>query len=517
MITTCGRFAWLVCSLFLLAACATGPKPATSEASSDTAATSARFSAVAERPPELIAFLRAMPMGADLHNHLSGTVYAESYIAWAIEDGLCLVVAAQRIAPPPCDAKEGKPLLANAVADTPAYNKLINALSTRDYEWGDVSGHDQFFATFSRFDAAADRHRGDMLAEAVGRAADQNIEYLELMHSPGMSAARKLGAEIGWNDDLLALRDRLNSAGLPAIVAEARDAIDRMEASARDSLGCADAPLPACEVEVRYLAQVIRVFPPAQVFAQTALAFALVESDARVVGLNFVAPEDDRVTLRDYSLQMRMIGALKQESPGVPVTLHAGELTLGLVPPEDLRFHIREAVEIAGAERIGHGVDIMYEDEPYALLARMAEEDILVEINLTSNADILGVEGEAHPFDTYRAHGVPLALSTDDEGVSRIDLTHEYVRAVRTYDLTYEDVKTFSRNSLTYAFLAGDSLWADPEAFTLVAPCAGEPLGAARPSADCRAFLGASEKARLQWQLEAAYRTFEAQQATRAF
>lgn len=151
----------------------------------------------------------------------------------------------------------------------------------------------------------------------------------------------------------------------------------------------------------------------------------------------------------------------------MPVTLHAGELTLGLVPPEDLRFHIREAIEIAGAERIGHGVDIMYEDEE-------------------------------QPFETYRAQGVPLALSTDDEGVSRIDLT-------------YEDVKTFSRNSLTYAFLAGDSLWVDPEAFTLVAPCA------ARPSADCRTFLEASEKARLQWQLETAYRTFEAQQAARAF
>ena len=54
---------------------------------------------------------------------------------------------------------------------------------------------------------------------------------------------------------------------------------------------------------------------------------------------------------------------------------------------------------------------------------------MMVEINLSSNEGILGVEGDAHPFPVYRSAHVPVALSTDDEGVSRIDLTHEYVRA----------------------------------------------------------------------------------------
>src|SRR2546429_3135011 len=31
-------------------------------------------------------------------------------------------------------------------------------------------------------------------------------------------------------------------------------------------------------------------------------------------------------------------------------------------------------------------------------------------------------------FLMYKMFGVPMALATDDEGVSRIDLTHEYVR-----------------------------------------------------------------------------------------
>jgi adenosine deaminase len=149
---------------------------------------------------------------------------------------------------------------------------------------------------------------------------------------------------------------------------------------------------------------------------------------------------------------MQAVGFVGAQAPNVGIALHAGELTLGLVPPEDLRFHIWQAVEIAGADRIGHGVDVMYEDNPYALLATLAERDILIEINLTSNDVILGVEGKNHPLPVYMAAGVPVALSTDDEGVSRIDLTHEYQRAVQTFGFSYAEIKQLSYNSLTYAF-----------------------------------------------------------------
>ena len=82
------------------------------------------------------------------------------------------------------------------------------------------------------------------------------------------------------------------------------------------------------------------------------------------------------------------------------VTLHAGELTLGLVPPRHLGWHIREAVMVAGADRIGHGIDISYDEHMFETLAYMAENKIAVEINLTSNEVILGVKGEDHPFAT---------------------------------------------------------------------------------------------------------------------
>ena len=66
-----------------------------------------------------------------------------------------------------------------------------------------------------------------------------------------------------------------------------------------------------------------------------------------------------------------MIGFLAKD---VPVALHAGELWIGLVPPDDLTFHIREAVEVAGARRIGHGVALAYERRSEQLLDEMRTE-----------------------------------------------------------------------------------------------------------------------------------------------
>src|SRR5262249_55856074 len=172
--------------------------------------------------------------------------------------------------------------------------------------------------------------------------------------------------------------------------------------------------------------------------------------------------------------------------------------------------HIRLAVEEAHAERIGHGVDIMYEDNPSRILKEMSARHVMVEINLSSNDLILGVSGKDHPFSIYRANSVPMALSTDDEGVSRIDLTHEYVRAVETYGLTYKDLKRLVRTSLEHSFLPGASLWAEPDALgTMTGACSMDSVGADKPSISCAAFLKSSERAQQQWELEHRLRVWE--------
>ncbi|MBT6205871.1 MAG: adenosine deaminase [Rhodospirillaceae bacterium] len=410
-----------------------------------------------------------MPKGGDLHNHLTGAIYAESYIDWAVQDGLCVDATKLEIlwcddteklckgdepASSTCHIPDQVVLVSEAIANHTFYDRLIDGLSTRNYEIYDRSGHDQFFATFSAFHDAGHDRGSDMLVEVMRRAADQNILYLELMTSPGMSEARKLAADMASSDDLASMRSQFSDADLDQIIGLVENGLTEMEQAARKTMACDTAAAePACDVTVRYLAQVIRVFPAPEVFSQVVYGMRLAQADNRVVGINLVAPEDDPVTLADYTKQMQAIGFAGAEMPDVGIALHAGELTLGLVPPKDLRFHIRQAVEIAGADRIGHGVDLMYEDDPYQLLALLAERDVMIEINLTSNAVILNVEGDRHPFPIYLGALVPTALSTDDEGVSRIDLTHEYLIAVETYDLSYQTIiKQLSYNSLIYAF-----------------------------------------------------------------
>jgi len=77
---------------------------------------------------------------------------------------------------------------------------------------------------------------------------------------------------------------------------------------------------------------------------------------------------------------------------------------------------------------------------------------VLVEIALSSSDLILGVKGKQHPLRTYLAFGVPVALATDDMGVSRSTHTQEFMKAVEEQGLDYRTLKALARNSLEYAF-----------------------------------------------------------------
>jgi adenosine deaminase len=490
-------------------------------------------------PLQLHNLLKKMPKGADLHNHLSGAIYAESWIRAAVEDHLCVNLASLSFvrpevpssnAPPPTSCGNGKVSAADAYKgqspiDVPPdsayaqngqhlFDALINAFSMRGFVPSPgVTGHDHFFDTFAKFGATDHRHLGEWLDEVATRADAQNEQYLELMHTPEFSHAASIANEIGWREDPGQFRALLLARGLRDEVAKAKVAMDEAEAlrRSRERCGQPDAA-SACRVQIRYLCQVLRGFPRQQVFAQTLLCFEIVNADARFVGVNLVMPEDGYISMSDYALHMRMLASLRLLYPKVRLSLHAGELAPGLVPYEGLCCHIRMAVEEAKAERIGHGVDVMYENRPHELLKEMARGHVMVEISLTSNDLILGVNGKEHPFQLYRQFGVPVALATDDEGVSRIDLTHEYVRAVQTYGLSYRDLKQMVRTSLEHSFLPGDGLWRAPDIVAAAAsPCSKDSLGAERPSSGCAAFLKSSEKATQQWELERRFREFESE------
>jgi adenosine deaminase len=472
-------------------------------------------------PGELYAFLKLFPKGADLHMHLSGAVYAETFLAEAVKEDLCVDPDALKLAAPPCT----KPLLpaADTLTNQSLYDKLIDAFSMRSYvPFAGWSGHDQFFATFPRWGSLEKATIAEWLDEVATRAAAQNEQYLEIMQTPTFSHAATLGYKLGWPadsassitpDELAALRDELFAGGLRDEVAtDTKELADAK--AARSAIEHCDSPdheSPACGITIHFLYQILRGNPPQQVFAQTLLGFEVASTDPDVVGINFVMPEDGRISMQDYHLQMQMIDYLHSIYPSVRISLHAGELAPSLVPPEGLSFHIREAIDLGHARRIGHGVDVLYEDHPDALLKQMADQHIMVEINLTSNAGILGIEKKAHPLAAYMAAHVPWALSTDDEGVSRIDLTHEYARGVDEQNLTYLDLKRSARTSLEHAFLQGESLYSAPDDFAHRNPACVAPITpTVELSPACKTFLIANEKAAAQYELESRFAAFEA-------
>jgi adenosine deaminase len=488
------------------------PTPASKARAAESAEqrTANYLALIKDKPALLYAFLHEMPKGADLHNHMTGAVYAESYIQWASEANLCITRSTLQSTPAPC--KDGQVEARQSQSDPVLYRQMIDAWSMRGWPWSQKSGHDHFFDTFGLFGAAGNGRYGDMLAELARRNADGRVQYLELMFSPDNGASIGVGARAGWDDDFGKMRDKM-LPGLHETNAQARKNLDQWEARRDELMHCREANKtraePGCAVKMRYVFQVLRGFPREQVFAQILAAFELATADPRVVALNLVMPEDALVPMRDFRLHMRMISYLKEVYPNVHITLHAGELAPGLVPPDGLRFHIRESIEDGKAERIGHGVDVMQEDEPYALLDEMAKKNVMVEINLTSNDAILGVEGKQHPLATYLKYGVPVALSTDDEGVARSEMTREYQKAVEEQGLDYITLKKMARTGLEHSFLPGLSLWSDAKKFAPAKECANDKLAAKLLTATCQKFIDKSEKAREQLKLERSFADFE--------
>jgi len=457
-------------------------------------------------------FAQNIPKGADLHSHLSGATYAEDYLRWGAELGYCINFKEQKFLLPPCTPDADVQML--STISEKDYNALVKQMSTKDYVWGTISGHDQFFMTFDVFNAFAGNLSllPKMLAKVINRAAEQNVINVELMITLQHRGAKQLAAQLAQTGitDFTERAKWLKQNGMDKLVQAALTDLNSIEHIYEKIQQCDSAQrAPGCSVQHHWLQQVIRGGSESEVFTQILLAFELFNADERLVGLNLVGPEDGVRALQDYRLHMEMLRYFSEIQPSVNIALHAGELTIGVVPPEHLKSHITDAVNIAGAKRIGHGVSIGYERSAASTLAIMRERGVLVEICLTSNALILGVQGNAHPLRTYLEQGIPVALATDDEGVSRIDISNEYLKAMVEHNVSYTQLKKMSRDSLTYSFLPGASIWADPSAASIVSACEADHRAEQLTSTSCKQLLANSPKANRQWLLETKFSAFE--------
>jgi adenosine deaminase len=517
--------------LLLLGTLTFAQAPKRSAALTPERRTAKYFDSIKSDPVKLRAFLHAFPKGGDLHNHLSGAVYAESYIQWAWEMGLCatkdmaIVPAKQKDV---CDDPQQQRPVREAQKDAKFYNFLIDALSMRNWNPAREPGEYHFFSTFGKFAAVSNARKGDELAEVMHRTGSENTLYLELTMTietaPWQNAAKANPWPTEGNVDLGDLHKKMLASGLAEAAGKRSAVLDEMEAHARQVLRCdqKESRDPGCGVTVRYISEIFRLNSPETVFAQFIWGFELAKHDPRVVAVNPVQPEDGLVAMRDYDLHMRMLDYLHKQYPEVHITLHAGELGFGLVPPEELGTHIPKAIDMGHAERIGHGTDIMHYSKPDDLMKEMADKRIAVEISPSSSDLILGIKGTAHPLHDYIKAGVPVVISTDDAGVARSDLTNEYMRAVMESGLSYEELKRISINSIEHAFIKGASMWHKnlpkcdntkregqvapdpqfgPRGITLYAP--------PNPLDDRSCLLLSSEKAQLQDEFEAAIAKFE--------
>ncbi len=418
---------------------------------------------ISQKQPDiakLTLFFRKMPKGGDIHHHYDGSMYAETYLEWVGRKGWYIDTCSFQIVKVRSDDEICKDLsIPELMQDSSLYRKVLQRWSTLDYPNGSTLSPDlHFFTTFGYFAPVFDAYMDEGLQIIKARALKENISYIEsILSRPDVQGKDYFDANKAeafdralWNvksqDAVDEILDSITSSLLNNTSFE--ESVSQFVAKVNKShQGIDDEAFT-----MRYQTFALRLFTPVGVYTELLASYLAAHRSPYIVGVNIVGAENDTVALRDYTLHMQMYNYLERRYPNVHRSLHAGELTLGMVRPEALRFHVKQALEIAHAQRVGHGVDLPYEDDSIALLETLKKNGT-VEINFASNAFTLGVKGKEHPYTLYADYGVPLVIATDDSGVLRNDLTSQYVWLAATYKPAYTQLKEYVYNSITYSFL----------------------------------------------------------------
>ena len=416
----------------------------------------------------LTAFFSQMPKGGDLHHHYDGSIYAEPLLERAIKENFYLNTQTMNVAKekPSSGNWEQFSTLQSRGQLGEYKQKIMQRWSVKDYNNVDYPSDKLFFETFEKFGPAVQGNYEQGLLELKNRAVKENVSYIETQLSVipdkintddlnGFNAQlRKLVID---KDEkaIMQLFDTLHNNLLKRGAAfYANDFNTHFVAGLHTKLNIDDD-----RFTLRYQNFVLRFMEPVELFKNLVVAFISANSSPLIAGVNIVAPEHGETAIQDYGLHMLMFRYCHSRYPNVKYSIHAGELVLGLVLPENLTWHIRSAVYIAKANRIGHGVDIAYEQNCYDLLRYMSKAKIPVEINLVSNEFILKIKENRHPVMLYKEFGVPIVISTDDAGILRTNLTEQFVLLAKRYkNISYADIKQFVYNSINYSFIKDNAV-----------------------------------------------------------
>ena len=421
------------------------------------------FEKIRNNEAALTAFFSQMPKGGDLHHHFSGSIYAEPLLQHAITENFYLNTETMDVLKEKSSTgnwEQFSTLKNNGTLD--AYKqKIMQKWSVKDYNHVDYPSDKLFFESFMKFEPAIKGNFSPGLLELKKRAISENVSYIETQLSTIPTTMN--------TDDLTPFNVRLRKLALvkdEKAITKALDSvynslIKKNAASYANDFNTNfvtklhnDLKIDDKQFTMRYQNFVLRFMEPVDLFKNLVIAFISADGSPLMAGVNIVSPEDGETSMKDYWLHMLLFKYCHSRYPNVKYTMHAGELTLGLVQPEELTWHIGAAVYNAGANRIGHGVDIAYEKDSYDLLRYMAKKSIPIEINLVSNEFILKVKESRHPLTLYKNFDVPIVISTDDAGILRTNMTEQYVLLAKRYkDVSYTDIKQYVYNSINYSFI----------------------------------------------------------------
>lgn len=387
-------------------------------------------------PDELYRFFFAMPKGGDLHHHFGGSVPMEyvidQYRNPAKRQGRKYYV---RTKVEFCEAAEmPHDVLFQTISEF-EYAALAPCLQEQFTEALDLTdaqvagwisglkldqpheGRDEFFEeTWWRLGPAfADPQiAAELLIENMKAFGKEGVRYIEIQTAP-WGRADRYGNEIDPEDWYRLFKERLAQP----------DAV-------------------ATGVTVRFQIVILRFLPNAEDYVRRAYAFIDTHRDL-FVGINMAGREDNGKG--QAARFTEVYREMQRKYPKIPLAIHAGEADEG-------NSNIRDTL-LLGADRIGHGVNLLKDDDTYLL---MRHNHYLVEINLISNQLLDYTEDlDQHHFPVLLRTGVPVALSTDDRAMWDSTFTDEYYTAATHYNLSWDELVQVGRNSLEYSFL-------DPEA-----------------------------------------------------
>lgn len=238
--------------------------------------------------------------------------------------------------------------------------------------------------------------------ELVEDHANENVRYLEIRYCPALHT----------------------EAGLT--VDEVMDAVLRGAARGEAEF----------DVRTRIIVCALRSLPPSSSVEMAELAVAY--RDREVCAFDLAGAEKGHPA-RDHLEAFRIA-----QAGGLPVTVHAGE---GYGAPS-----LQQAVEDAGARRIGHGTRLREDPD---LMERVRAEGIPLEVCITSNVQTRVAQSYAsHPVRGYFDAGIKVVLCTDNRLMSGVTLTQEYVHARDALGFTGPELVRVARMGFEEAFVS---------------------------------------------------------------